>query len=136
MERIVRWSLPPEGTRWSVVTQLMGMGVLLDLPLGAENRSRLARILPRPRAMEVVTIQILGYRRQSGDRSTGPYIMGQIYHRLLKHSLRVDQRLRFLVYRYLFLALPGVGLALFRAAIRISGRGKELLNVRDPFNRG
>lgn len=134
--QIVHWALPPDGGRWSVATQLLGQGALLDLPLSPDNRKRLARILPRPRALEALTIQLLGYQMESGDSDAPPYIMDQVYLRLLRHSATLSQRIRFWVYRRILLRVPSIGLGLFKAAIRMTGRGEELLTVRLPFHRG
>lgn len=133
-DRIVHWELPPGGTRWSLATQLLGQGILLDLPLTRVNRKRLARVLPRPRALESLTIQLLGYSLRSKDRRTPRYVLDQVYSRLLRHSSSLMDCGRYLLYRYGFLALPRIGLSFFRLAIRLTGRGKELLVVRSPFN--
>ena len=134
-KRIVKWTPPPEGTQWSVVTQLLGLGILLDLPLSRKSRRNLARLLPRPRALECMAIQVAGYRLQSKDSNSAGYIMDQIYSRLLFYSSGLAGRGRFFFYRYCLFLFPVFGLALFRLVIQVTGRGKELLNVRDPFCR-
>jgi len=130
--RIVRWTAPPDGTRWSIVAQLLGVGVLLDMPLSTENRRRLAQILPRPQALECATIQLMGHRLQSGDFVRCRYLLDQLYFRLLRHSATFSMRVRFLIYRNVFMRFPGMGMSLFRTAIKLSGRGKDMLTIRDP----
>jgi hypothetical protein len=61
--------------------------------------------------------------------------MDQIYSRLLFYSSGLAGRGRFFFYRYCLFLFPVFGLALFRLVIQVTGRGKELLNVRDPFCR-
>jgi glycosyltransferase involved in cell wall biosynthesis len=133
-DRIVHWELPPGGTRWSLANQLLGQGILLDLPLDRVNRKRLARVLPRPRALECLTIQLLVEMLQSKDRSRPRYILDQAYSRLLCHSSSILYRGRYILYRYGFFLFPSFGLALFRLVIKLTGRGKDLLIVQSPFN--
>jgi glycosyltransferase involved in cell wall biosynthesis len=133
-DRIVHWELPPGGTRWSLANQLLGQGILLDLPLDTVNRKRLARVLPRPRALECLTIQLLVEMLQSKNRDRPRYILDQAYSRLLCHSNNLLYRGRYILYRYGFFLFPSFGLALFRLVIKLTGRGKDLLIVRSPFN--
>jgi glycosyltransferase involved in cell wall biosynthesis len=135
LQQIIVWTAPRGGPGWSVVAQLLGMGVMLDLPLSSENRTRLAQLLPRQRALEAMTIQLVIYEIRLQDYDGAMYIADQIYTRLLRYSLGPLGRARYALYRHLFLRIPSLGLLFFKAIIRSSGKGHDLLNFRDPFHR-
>ena len=132
--QIVNWAVPPEGIRWSGVTQLLGLGVLLDLPLSGENRTRIARLVTSPTSLEFVTVQLLAYRRNSGDTDGAYQVFDQVYARLLLHAGRRTVRLRYWIYRCSLLWIPpAIGLALFRFIGKCAGRGQSAFDFRATF---
>jgi glycosyltransferase involved in cell wall biosynthesis len=132
-ERIVRWSPPPEGVAWAAVRQMLGLGILLDLPLSARGRARLAQLLSSPRALEYLTVHLLGYLINSGNRARAYHAMEQMYCRLLVHSGSWTIRLRYFFYRFVLFKSPRLGVAIFRTVSRATGRGALAFDFRDPF---
>jgi glycosyltransferase involved in cell wall biosynthesis len=131
--RIVQWNLPPNGISWSGVRQLLGLGILLDLPLSARGRRRLAYLATSPRALEYITVQLLAFVEKAGDRQRAYHVFDQIRYRLLRQSGRRTIGVRFFFYRHFLFRFPALGIALFRLFARIAGRGAMAFDFRDPF---
>jgi len=132
--QIVEWGAPKEGDRWSFMRQAMGIGTLLDLPFSRDTRSAIAKHLMRPRALEFATIQLAAYRLRSGDTHGSRYLIDQVYGRLVRYAGGWDLRLRYLLCRRLLLAFPRITLAVFRTAVKVTHRGDQMLEFRDPFS--
>jgi glycosyltransferase involved in cell wall biosynthesis len=132
-KRIVKWIPPPNGIAWSAVRHMLGLGILLDLPLSSVARTQLARLISSPRALEYLTVHLLGYLREDGDRTRASHAMEQMYHRLLAHSGSPGIGIRYMFYRYVLLRFPNIGVAMFQTVSKLSGRGKLAFDFRDPF---
>lgn len=131
--RIVQWSPPQDGKRWSFVGQMMGAGILLDVQLSTAARRILARHLVRPRAIEYATAQIAAYRLRTADAPGSQYLMDQMYGRLLRYSGGWVMWIRYFLCRRILLTFPRATIALFRRAVGLTGRGAEMLDYRNPF---
>lgn len=131
--RIVQWTLPPDGISWSGVRQMLGLGILLDLPLSERERRRLAYLATSPRALEYLTVQLLAFVQNGGDRERAYHVFDQIRYRLLRQSGRRTIGIRFFFYRHFLFKFPSLGVAIFRLLARIAGRGAMAFDFRDPF---
>jgi len=131
--RIVRWAVPDQGIAWSGVRQMLGVGMLLDLPLSARARRRLAWLITSPRALETIAVQLITYISRSGDTAGARHAFNQVYGRVLKQSGRRFLFLRFILYRELLFRFPSAGLRAFRWMSSRTGRGEAAFHFRDPF---
>jgi glycosyltransferase involved in cell wall biosynthesis len=131
--RIVRWEARPGGISWSGVRQMLGVGILLDTPLTAAQKRRVAQLVTSPRSVEYLAAQLCQYMLRKGDRKLADYAFDQIYHRLLVYSGLPAMYLRYMFYRNVLLTFPRLGDGFFRYLSRLTGRGRPAFDYRDPF---
>lgn len=131
--QIVKWVPPKDGNRWSFVQQALGIGTLLDLPFSTHARRSMAKHIVRPRALEYATVQIAAYRMRSGDVQGSQYLIDQIYSRVVRYAGGWSMWLRYQLCRRVLLVFPRITLAAFRRVVKLTNRGSEMLDFRDPL---
>jgi glycosyltransferase involved in cell wall biosynthesis len=131
--RIVRWEAPAGGISWSGVRQMLGLGILLDNPLSAAQKKRVAQLVTSPRSIEYLAAQLCQYMLRKGDRKLANHAFDQIYHRLLVYSGLPAIYWRYTFYRNVLLTFPRLGDRFFRYLSRLTGRGSLAFDYRDPF---
>jgi glycosyltransferase involved in cell wall biosynthesis len=132
-DRIVRWVPTQEGTTWSVVAQMLGLGILLDLPLSRTSRKRLGQLVLGPRPLERVTAQLLGLSATRARSESAGHHLDQVYGRLLRYSGSWTMWIRYMVYRYCLLPFPTATFTVLRQIVARTGRGGYLVQFHDPF---
>lgn len=129
--RLIEWGSRSE---WSKVMAANGIGLLLDLPLPAPQRKRLAQMLLIVAGRySSFTIHLLDQIGKSMDSATARYMYSQAWHRLFHHERSLSKYVVRAV-GTVMLRFPNLARAVYRRYRRLRGY-PESMAPRDEMGR-